>query len=240
MRAWRKLPFGAGMIFLGLLAACGALPGGQKAPTPLPSPAPSPTPTASATYTPTPTPTATATCTPTPSPTASATPSTSPEATQQTQGLSNAQVSLVALSLMNALGTPSPQDVLLWQQVLAKLEHTPGGQRYVEYYHRYAPALARLVQQDPQAAAAFAAAWRQSRPALQAWVTGAEARVSAEAVAAVHRFALLVIQRGAPSLAATVRQEAQRIPWDRLPGMRVQEVERLLLSREVPLGTPRP
>ncbi len=139
------------------------------------------------------------------------------------------------------------QDLGLFYQARSRLAQTPAGQRYVEMYYRYSPALLRLMQQDAEVRRAFGEVLRVWRPVLQAWVEGQDMPLSREQVAALQRFLKLLVERGEPSLRAAVLQEAQRIPWAQLARMRVSEVEATLLEAgeapqgmPLPTGTPRP
>ncbi len=142
---------------------------------------------------------------------------------------------------------PGLQDLELFYQARNKLIQTPAGQRYVELYYRYSPALIRLLQEDEEVRQAFGEALQLWQPALRAWAQGKEARLHRGQIVALQRFLKLLAERGEPSLRAAVVQEMERIPWARLAGMRVSEVEALLLGTgeapqgmPVPTGTPRP
>ncbi len=140
---------------------------------------------------------------------------------------------------------PGLQDLGLFYQARSRLAQTPAGKRYVEMYYRYSPALLRLMQQDAEVRRAFGEVLRVWRPVLRAWVQGQDMPLNREQVAALQRFLKLLVERGEPSLRAAVLQEMQRIPWSRLAGMRVSEVEALLLDKvprrvPMPTGTPRP
>ncbi|RMD65263.1 hypothetical protein D6833_03215 [Candidatus Parcubacteria bacterium] len=137
------------------------------------------------------------------------------------------------------------QNLGLFYRVRSKLARTPGGERYVAMYYRYSPALVRLLQGDAEVRQAFGETLRLWQPVLQAWAQGQDVRLSHEQVVALQRFLKLLAERSEPSLRAAVVQEMQRIPWARLAGMRVSEVEALLLGEApqripVPTGTPRP
>jgi len=140
---------------------------------------------------------------------------------------------------MQAQGLDLPDPSLL-EAARARLSQTSAGRRYVALYYAHGPALIRLLQQDPQARQALAEALRQWQPLLQAWVEGRDAQVSPDQAAALQRAARLLIERGEPSLRAAVEQEAQRIPWAQLAGMRLQELEGLLLEPSSATGTPEP
>jgi murein DD-endopeptidase MepM/ murein hydrolase activator NlpD len=142
---------------------------------------------------------------------------------------------------------PGLQDLELFYRGRNKLTQTPAGQRYMELYYRYSPALIRLLQEDEEVRRAFGEALQLWQPALRAWVQGKEARLHRGQIVALQRFLRLLAERGEPSLRAAVAQEMGRIPWSRLAGMRVSEVEALLLGTAeapqgmpVPTGTPRP
>jgi murein DD-endopeptidase MepM/ murein hydrolase activator NlpD len=140
---------------------------------------------------------------------------------------------------MQAQGLDLP-DLSLLEAARARLSQTPAGRRYVALYYAHGPALIRLLQQDPEARQALAEALRQWQPLLQAWVEGRDAQVSPDQAAALQRAARLLIERGEPSLRAAAEQEARRIPWARLAGMRLRELEGLLLEPSSATGTPEP
>ena len=142
---------------------------------------------------------------------------------------------------------PGLQNLGLFYRVRSKLSQSPAGQRYVAMYYRYSPALIRLLQQDAEVREAFGETLRIWKPVLQAWVEGQDVQLTRTQVTAWQRFLKLVAERGEPSLQAAVLQEMRRIPWAQLAGMRVREVEALLLGAgeapqgmPMPTGTPRP
>lgn len=136
---------------------------------------------------------------------------------------------------------PGLQDLELFYRARNRLTQTPAGQRYVELYYRYSPALIRLLQEDAEVRQVFGETLRRWQPVLEAWVRGEDVRLGREQVVALERFLRLLAERGEPSLRAAVGQEMQRIPWGRLAGMRVREVEAVLLQAgEAPQGTPVP
>ncbi len=139
----------------------------------------------------------------------------------------------------------SLHDLSLFYEVKTKLSRTPAGERYVRMYYQYSPELIRLVQKDADVRKALDEVLRSWRPVLQAWVEGKDVPLSEPQVKVLQRFLTLLAERGGPSLRAAVLQEMQRIPWSRLAGMRVSEVEALLLDKvprrvPMPTGTPRP
>ncbi len=114
-------------------------------------------------------------------------------------------------------------------------------------YYRYSPALIQLMQKDAEVRRAFGETLRVWQPVLQAWVEGRDVELTRAQIVVLQRFLKLLLERGEPSLRAAIVQEMQRIPWAQLTGMRMSEVEVLLLGAgEVPLripvptGTPRP
>ena len=165
-----------------------------------------------------------------PTPTPTPTPTSEPCALQWMQG--------------HGLGV---RDLGLFYRIRDKLRRSPAGQGYVEMYYRYSPALIRLMQKDAEVRRAFGETLRDWQPVLRAWVQGEDVRLSREQVAALQHLLRLLVERGEPLLRAAAVHEMQRIPWGQLAGMRVSEVEALLLGAEdaqrgtpMPSGTPQP
>lgn len=131
------------------------------------------------------------------------------------------------------------RDLGLFYRVRSKLSRSPARQRYVAMYYRYSPALLRLLQQDAEMRAAFGETLRVWQPVLEAWVEGRDPQLTRAQVTVLQHFLKLLAERGEPSLRAAVLQEMQRVPWAQLAGMRVSEVEALLLG-EAPQGMPLP
>lgn len=103
------------------------------------------------------------------------------------------------------------------------------------------------MQKDAEVRRVLGETLRDWQPVLRAWVQGEDVRLSREQVAALQHLLGLLAERGEPSLRAAAVHEMQRIPWEQLAGMRVSEVEALLLGAEdaqrgtpMPSGTPQP